>query len=93
MNRGIDHLVLCVHDLDADRRFYERLGFTTTPRADHPFGTDNSLVQFQGNFIELLAVVEPDNIRPADPGHFAWAPQPDVPRGGRGHGDAHLRER
>lgn len=72
MNRGIDHLVLCAHDLDAARRFYERLGFTTTPRAVHPFGTGNSLVQLQGNFIELLGVVEPENIRPAEPGHLSF---------------------
>lgn len=72
MNRGIDHLVLCVDDLDAARRFYERLGFTTTPRAVHPFGTGNSLVQLQGNFLELLGVVEPENIPPAEPGHFGF---------------------
>ncbi len=72
MNRGIDHLVLCVDDLDAARLFYERLGFTTTPRATHPFGTGNSLVQLRGNFIELLGVVEPENIKPADPGHFSF---------------------
>jgi catechol 2,3-dioxygenase-like lactoylglutathione lyase family enzyme len=72
MNRGIDHLVLCVDDLDAARRIYERLGFTTTPRAVHPFGTGNSLVQLQGNFIELLAVVEPEKIRTAEPGHLSF---------------------
>ena len=58
MNRGIDHLVLGVHDLDKARDTYARLGFTTTPRAIHPFGTGNSLVQLQGNFLELLAVVD-----------------------------------
>ncbi len=72
MNRGIDHLVLCVDDLDAARRFYGRLGFTTTPKATHPFGTGNSLIQLRGNFIELLGVVEPENIKPADPGHFSF---------------------
>ena len=72
MNRGIDHLVLCVDDLDAAKEFYERLGFTTTPRATHPFGTGNSLIQLQGNFIELLAIVEPENIKPANPGHFSF---------------------
>ena len=72
MNRGIDHLVLCVDDMDAARRFYERLGFTTTPRAVHPFGTGNSLVQLQGNFIELLAVVEADKIPPGEPGQLSF---------------------
>ncbi len=70
--RGIDHLVLCVRDLDAARQFYRRLGFTTTPPAVHPFGTGNSLVQLQGNFIELLSVVDPARIPAAAPGQFSF---------------------
>jgi catechol 2,3-dioxygenase-like lactoylglutathione lyase family enzyme len=72
-NRGIDHLVLCVRDLDAAQRLYQSLGFTTTPPARHPFGTGNSLVQLQGNFLELLAIVEPDKIKPPAPGYFGFA--------------------
>ena len=72
MNRGIDHLVLCVRDLEAVREFYRRLGFTLTPRALHPWGTANSLVQLQGNFLELLAVAEPEKIPPAAPGKFSF---------------------
>lgn len=72
MNRGIDHLVLCVRDLDEARRFYERLGFTVTPRALHPFGTGNHLIQCEGNFIELLTVVEPAKIVAARPGEFSF---------------------
>ena len=72
MIRGIDHLVLCVHDLDEARRLYERLGFTVTPKAVHPFGTGNHLIQLDGNFIELLAVVEPAKIVAARPGEFSF---------------------
>jgi catechol 2,3-dioxygenase-like lactoylglutathione lyase family enzyme len=72
VKRGIDHLVLCVRDLEAARRFYGGLGFTTTPPAVHPFGTGNSLVQLQGNFIELLSVVEPEKIPPMAPGRFSF---------------------
>ena len=72
VRRGIDHLVLCVHDLEAARRFYGGLGFTTTPPAVHPFGTGNSLVQLQGNFLELLSVVEPDRIPAMAPGEFSF---------------------
>lgn len=57
--RGIDHLVLAVRDLDRARAAYQRLGFTLTPEARHPFGTKNSLVQLQGNFLELVAVNDP----------------------------------
>jgi hypothetical protein len=63
--KGIDHLVLAGHDLDRMRERYAALGFTLTPKAVHPFGTGNSLVQLQGSFLELLAVQSPDLI----PGH------------------------
>jgi hypothetical protein len=56
MPRDIDHLVLAVRSLDTARAAYGRLGFTLTPPARHPFGTINSLVQLQGNYLELLAV-------------------------------------
>ena len=72
MRRGIDHLVLCVRDLDAARQVYARLGFTTTPPAVHPFGTGNSLIQLQGNFLELLSLAEPGKIPPMAPGHFSF---------------------
>ena len=67
VERPIDHLVLCVRDLDAARRVYEQLGFTLTPKALHPFGTENSLVQLHGNFLELLAVADRSRIKPAMP--------------------------
>ncbi len=73
IKRPLDHLVLCVRDLDAARRTYERLGFTLTPKAVHPFGTANSLVQFNGNFLELLTVIDRRLIKPVAPGEFAFA--------------------
>jgi catechol 2,3-dioxygenase-like lactoylglutathione lyase family enzyme len=72
MNRAIDHLVLAVNDLDAAREAYRRMGFTLTPPAQHPWGTSNSLVQLQGNFLELLAVAEPAKIPPPEPGRFSF---------------------
>lgn len=39
--RGLNHLVLAGRDLDAMQTVYSRLGFTVTPRAQHPFGTGN----------------------------------------------------
>ena len=73
MKHRLDHLVLCVHDLNAARALYERLGFTTTPPAEHPFGTGNSLIQLDGNFLELLAVVAPGKIPPQKTGDFGFA--------------------
>ena len=72
MNRGIDHLVLDVRDLDRARETYSRFGFTTTPRATHPFGTGNSLVQLQGNFLELLTVVDEAKFAPPASGQFGF---------------------
>lgn len=71
--RGIDHLVLCVRDLDAARARYSKLGFTLTPAARHPFGTGNSLVQLQSSFLELLAVLDRSRIPPPQPGAFSFA--------------------
>jgi hypothetical protein len=71
--RGIDHLVLAVRDLDAARTRYAAWGFTLTPRAQHPFGTANSLVQLDGNFLELLAIDDPARIPPAAPSGFSFA--------------------
>ena len=70
--RNFDHLVLAAQDLDRQRDFYARLGFTLTPRARHPFGTANSLVQLQGNFLELLSVADPAAITKAVPGKFSF---------------------
>jgi len=56
--RGIDHLVVCVEDIDQAVARWQSYGFVTTPVARHPWGTVNSLVQFDGNFVELLAIGE-----------------------------------
>ena len=73
MPRGIDHIVIAVRDLDAARATWQRLGFTLTPIARHPFGTANSLVQLDGNYIELLAVADIAAIPEASVGSFSFA--------------------
>lgn len=70
--RGIDHIVLAVHDLEAARTSFAAMGFTLTPPSLHPFGTGNSLAQLQGSFIELLAVVEPDKLVPMSDAAFSF---------------------
>jgi catechol 2,3-dioxygenase-like lactoylglutathione lyase family enzyme len=71
--RGIDHLVLAVRDLDKARETYQRLGFTLTPEARHPFGTKNSLVQLDDQFLELVAIGEAEAIPPATESFFSFA--------------------
>jgi catechol 2,3-dioxygenase-like lactoylglutathione lyase family enzyme len=73
MPRGIDHIVIAARDLDAARATWQRLGFTLTPIARHPFGTANSLVQLDGNYIELLAVADIAAIPEASVGGFSFA--------------------
>jgi catechol 2,3-dioxygenase-like lactoylglutathione lyase family enzyme len=73
MTRGLDHLVMVVSDLEAARADYERLGFTTTPRALHPFGTENFLVQLQGNFLEVVGIADASIIPDHAPGVFSFA--------------------
>jgi len=72
MTRGIDHLVLAVRDLDKARAFYETLGFTLTPRAQHPWGTANHLVQMNGCFLEILGIADPAKIPAHKPGEFSF---------------------
>jgi catechol 2,3-dioxygenase-like lactoylglutathione lyase family enzyme len=75
MARTLDHIVLCVADLERARQSYRDLGFTVTPHAIHPFGTHNSLVQFAGrNFLELLALNDLSAIPPHEfPEQFSFA--------------------
>ncbi len=74
MARAIDHLVLCVRDLDAARASYRAMGFALAPVGVHPFGTRNSLVQLAGrNFLELLAIGDESAIPPQAPRRFSFA--------------------
>ena len=70
--RGLDHLVHAVHDLDRCKASYEQLGFTTTPNALHPWGTGNSLIQFDRNFIEILNLAQPEKISAVAAGEFSF---------------------
>ncbi|MEQ1943016.1 VOC family protein [Mesorhizobium sp. VNQ89] len=71
--KGIDHLVLAGHDLDAMRDLYAWLGFTMTPRAQHPFGTGNTAIQLHGSYLELLSVTKPEDVIEPGPGEFSFS--------------------
>jgi hypothetical protein len=71
--KGINHLVLAGHDLEAMRSHYQALGFTVTPRGQHPFGTGNSLVQLHGTYLEPLAVTAPQDVPEHRAGQFSFA--------------------
>ncbi|HEX3349953.1 MAG TPA: VOC family protein [Acetobacteraceae bacterium] len=59
---GIEHPLVTVHDIDAVAARYEALGFAPTALGRHPWGTVNRLVMFPDNFIELIAIGDPDAI-------------------------------
>ena len=54
--RHIDHIVVAVRDLDQAADLYRRLGFKVGPRNQHPWGTENRLIQFAGSFMELITL-------------------------------------
>ena len=60
--KSLNHLVIAGHDLDALCDTWSALGFTLTPRGQHPFGTGNAVIQLHGCYIELLAVTVPQDI-------------------------------
>lgn len=71
-DRRIDHLVLCVRDLDAAAGTYERLGFQVGPRNRHPWGTENRLIQFGSSYLELITVGAGAEIAPHRPNRFSF---------------------
>ena len=73
MPRRLDHLVVCVHDLEQAAQSWRTLGFNLTPTGVHPFGTSNRLAMFGNNFLELLAVTDAAAVPPAAPGQFSFA--------------------
>ncbi|MEO9336880.1 VOC family protein [Mesorhizobium sp. SB112] len=62
----LDHLVLPCASLDEARARLTALGFTVSPRGEHPFGTINCCVYFSdGTFIEPLAIGDADKAEQA----------------------------
>jgi len=71
--KGINHLVLAARDLDALSETWAALGFTLTPRAQHPFGTGNRVIQLHGAYLELLSVTIPTDIVEHAEGEFSFS--------------------
>lgn len=71
--RDIDHIVVMTRDLAAAQAAWSACGFTCTPRAVHPFGTANSLIQMQGNFVELLEIHDESRIMRGEGSRFSFA--------------------
>ena len=66
--RVFDHLVLASHDLEAQAAFYRRLGFHVGTRNQHPWGTQNHIIQLHGAFLELIGLGPGAAAMPLHPG-------------------------
>ncbi len=57
--RGLDHVLVGVHDLEAARHAWARLGFKLCPRGRHiGWGTANYCLMFPRDYIELIGIVD-----------------------------------
>jgi catechol 2,3-dioxygenase-like lactoylglutathione lyase family enzyme len=64
----IDHVMICVPDLQQGIDAYTRIGFVVRPGGVHPGGgTENAIAFFQDDYLELLAVRQGEE-------HLAGAP-------------------
>ncbi|WP_188410291.1 VOC family protein [Agaricicola taiwanensis] len=71
--RGLDHLVVATHDLDAAAKTWDRIGFQVGAENKHPFGTKNRIIQMPGFFIELVAINDPAVISETFGRNFSFA--------------------
>ena len=56
----MDHMVVLVQDLDRALQSYQNLGLAAVPGGRHPgFGTENGLVRFTADYLELLRLRDP----------------------------------
>jgi len=59
--RGLDHVILSVHDLDGAMRDFAALGFTLSAPGLHPTrGTRNACIMLPNGYIELLSPAGPE---------------------------------
>ena len=65
--------MLAARGIERISEFYLALGFTLTPKADHPFGTSNRLILFQDHFLEIVAITNPDKVVKHENDNFSFA--------------------
>ena len=72
---AIDHLIMCVDDLDGSaQRLLEEHGLGSVPGGRHPgHGTANRIVPLGDFYLELLAVVAPNDLAGSDLGQWVRA--------------------
>jgi hypothetical protein len=70
----IDHLMICVPDLERGVEQYRRIGFNVQPGGVHPGkGTHNAIAFNEEDYLELLAIRDTAEERAADSAAGRWA--------------------
>ncbi len=69
---GIDHPLVAVRDMDRACEDFSRLGFFINPRHHHPWGTDNHLLMFPDNFVEVISIYDPTKLDLTNEKGFAF---------------------
>jgi hypothetical protein len=69
---GIDHPLVAVRDMDKACEDFARLGFYINPRHHHPWGTDNHLLMFPENFIEVISIYDASKLDLTNDKGFAF---------------------
>ena len=69
---GIDHPLVAVRDMDNACEGFARLGFYINPRHHHPWGTDNHLLMFPENFIEVISIYDASKLDQTNDKGFAF---------------------
>jgi catechol 2,3-dioxygenase-like lactoylglutathione lyase family enzyme len=73
MFKCIDHLMICVPDLNRGAEQYRRLGFNVHSGGMHPGkGTHNAIAFNDEDYLELLAIRDPAEERAAERGAGSW---------------------
>src|SRR5688572_15852603 len=69
----IDHLMICVPDLERGVEQYRRMGFNVQPGGVHPGkGTHNAIAFNDEDYLELLAIRDPSEERAAEAAAGSW---------------------
>jgi catechol 2,3-dioxygenase-like lactoylglutathione lyase family enzyme len=69
----VDHLMICVPDLERGAEQYRRMGFNVQPGGVHPGkGTHNAIAFNDEDYLELLAIRDPAEERAAGEGAGSW---------------------
>jgi hypothetical protein len=69
----VDHLMICVSDLERGAEQYRRMGFNVQPGGVHPGkGTHNAIAFNDPDYLELLAIRDPAEERAAEAGAGSW---------------------